>query len=640
VSAFDVRALVGLRRVTSFDVSPCGTWLAVAASEVDPETRAYRSGLWRVPSAGGEAERLVTGLADDSAPCFRPDGSLAFLSDRDPESPDARPDKGARKQVWALVGDELEPLTDEALGVSAFRCAQATSRMVLVVPVLEGVPRDAQRDHEATRKEQGPSALHYRDLPVRFWDHWLPATVPHFVCLDARGRRDLTPEAGPAYRNTSWSLSADGSTLVCTRRRQGRGRLLVSALQVFDLDTGRSTVVRDTDDGTHGDVAVDATGSRIAAVTSRWVEGRKAPEALWVGDRTGQGAVWDDGTERWLRPAAWQGDTLFCTADDAGETAVFAVTAAGRERCSGPGSFRSISERDPAYAIHHQTLRPPEVVHLSRGPVTSLAGEVPPADVTHHQTEVSDGASVAWWRVRPAGAEGPLPTLLWIHGGPISAWGDQWHWRWNALVMAQAGWQVILPNPRGSTGYGQAFVDGIWGNQWGGRCFDDLMELCDELSADAGVDAARMVAMGGSFGGYMTNWIGTQTDRFAALVTHASLFSFGAFYGATDMPAYWGHMLGCRPWGDRADLDRYSPDRHVAAWVTPVLVIHGDKDYRVPIGEALHLFEALRAHEVDAELLVFPDENHWIERPNNIEAWYGAVIDFLDRKVGQGAGAT
>ena len=633
---FDVRDLIALRRVTSFDASPDGTWLAVAAQEHDEERGRYRSSLWRVPRDGSEPQRLLAEGFEASAPCFRSDGSLAFLSDRDPENLDEAPEKGSPSQVWVWRDGTLERLTDEALGVSAFRCARQGDRMVLVVPYVEGVPRDAQRERAKVRKEKGPSVLRYTDLPVRFWDHWVPEAVPHFVVVDASGRHDLTPEAAGAYRNASWDLSADGSTLVSTHQRMGVHRLPVEAVEVFDLARRTSVLLRDEDDLSHGPLCVDATGQRIAVSTTRWHEGRTAPDALWVGSVSGEGMVWDDGERVQLHPSAFDGDTVVCTADIDGDTAVYRVTAPGPDggavRVSGPGSWGSLCARDPRLGVHHGTLHPPEVAHLEDGPITSLAGDVPEATVTHHHTPVSDGAEVAWWLVRPKGAEGPLPTLLWIHGGPIGAWGDQWHWRWNALVMADAGWQVVLPNPRGSTGYGQPFIDGIWGNTWGARCFDDLMDLTDVLEADERVDAQRIVAMGGSFGGYMTNWIGTQTDRFAALITHASLFSFGTFYGTTDLPAFWRHMLGSDPWSDRAAFERYSPDRHIAGWRTPVLVIHGEKDYRVPISEALFLFEALRAHDVDAELLVFPDENHWVLKPPNIEAWYDAVTDFLTRR--------
>ena len=140
-----------------------------------------------------------------------------------------------------------------------------------------------------------------------------------------------------------------------------------------------------------------------------------------------------------------------------------------------------------------------------------------------------------------------------------------------------------------------------------------------------------MAAMGGSFGGYMTNWIGGQTDRFAAIVTHASVYDLRAFYGSTDVPPYFGKHNASTPW--EGEIDKYSPHRFVPRWKTPTLILHGDKDYRVPVTEALALFEGLQAHGVPSELVVFPDENHWILKPRNIRAWYGAVTDFVSRTV-------
>ncbi len=638
---FDVDALVALRRVAAFDVHPDGTWLAVAAGEHDVETGQYRSSLWRVPTDGGEATRLLDGPFADSAPCFRRDGALGLLSNRHPDGSTKRPEKGARLQLWLLDGDTARPVTDAPLGVTAFRFAQHADRLVYVAPVLNSVPVADQRALADDRKKRGPSVVHYRDLPVRHWDTWLTEAAPHLFTADASGADavDLTPDANRAYRDTQFDLSADGRTLAATHAHPGAHRLRVSAVASFDLVGGSTSRLGETPDLDWSSPCLSPDGQRLAATRRQWVVGEHGPHPLWVGDPDGQGAPWHDGIDLWLQPLRWLGsDALLCAADVDGDRALFRVTTDSLERLTGPGSYGPIAPAGGPFAIRHGTVRPPEVVRLDAGAtqVSQLAGVLPQTlaaavTVDVQATAAGDGARVPWRLVRPANATGPLPTLLWIHGGPISQWGDQWHWRWNAMVMAAAGWQVVLPNPRGSTGLGQAHVEGIWGNTWGGRCFDDLMELTDDLEADPRVDATRMVAMGGSFGGYMTNWIGTQTDRYAALVTHASLFSFSMFYGTTDMPAYWALMLGADPWTDREALERYSPDRHVAGWRTPTLVIHGDKDYRVPISEGLYLFEALRRHDVEAELMVFPDENHWVLKPRNIGVWYRSVLDFLHR---------
>ena len=199
--------------------------------------------------------------------------------------------------------------------------------------------------------------------------------------------------------------------------------------------------------------------------------------------------------------------------------------------------------------------------------------------------------------VKPKNAQGRLPTLLWIHGGPIGMTADAWHWRWNPMLAVAQGYAVVQPNPRGSTGFGQQFVQGIWGNVWGDQCYKDLMAVTDAVAARTDVDPNRMMAMGGSFGGYMTNWIGTQTQRFKCLITHACVTTMAQFTGTTDHPAWWYlEMGGEDPYADPDAYDRYAPIRHIKQWKTPALIIHGEKDYRCPIGEGLNLFEALQYH--------------------------------------------
>ena len=217
----------------------------------------------------------------------------------------------------------------------------------------------------------------------------------------------------------------------------------------------------------------------------------------------------------------------------------------------------------------------------------------------------------------------------------MSHWADWWHWRWNAALFAAAGYVVALPNPRGSTGFGQEFVEGIWHNAWGGQCFDDVMAFCDALSDRADVDSSRIGAMGASFGGYMMNWLGGQTDRFSCIVCHAGIFDFRSFYGVTDYPAYWGYQFGCDPHTDPEAHARYSPIDHLPKWRSPTLIIHGEKDYRCTIDQALALFEGLQLHGVPSELVVFPDEGHWITKPRNVVAWLSVCFEYLNKQLSE-----
>jgi dipeptidyl aminopeptidase/acylaminoacyl peptidase len=223
-----------------------------------------------------------------------------------------------------------------------------------------------------------------------------------------------------------------------------------------------------------------------------------------------------------------------------------------------------------------------------------------------------------------ASAATPAPLLLWIHGGPLSSWNG-WHWRWNPWVMAAHGYAVLLPDPALSTGYGRAFVTRGWG-RWGAEPYTDVLALTDAAERLPEIDAARTAAMGGSFGGYLANWVAGHTDRFAAVVTHASLWALDQFVPTTDGPDYWRRELTAQA---RAE---YSPHLHADAIRTPMLVIHGDRDHRVPIGEALRLWSDLTARcsdRVPHKFLYFPDENHWVLRPSHARLWYATVLAFL-----------
>jgi dipeptidyl aminopeptidase/acylaminoacyl peptidase len=367
---------------------------------------------------------------------------------------------------------------------------------------------------------------------------------------------------------------------------------------------------------------------------------------------SGAGAALAPDWDAWPVPQTFTpgGDAVLALADHQGDVPVFRVDVenhavtrlTAREAGGCHDGVRPLPDGSAVVGTRHRLLHPPEpfLCDLREGStprlLASLSGfsEADGAEIARWEpmsARSDDGADVHSFVVLPVRGQGKRPALVCIHGGPVASFHDGWHWRWNPLIPASAGFAVVMPNPRGSTGYGQAFVEGIHNNTWGAACYQDVMAATEAAAARPDVDGARMGAMGGSFGGYMSNWIGVSTDRFRCLITHASLFDLTAFYGTTDYPAYMTFEFGTEPYRDRAAFERYSPARFVSRWKTPTLVIHGERDYRVPIGEALALFEALRAHGVESELLVFPDENHWILKPRNIEVWHQAVLAFAAR---------
>ena len=333
------------------------------------------------------------------------------------------------------------------------------------------------------------------------------------------------------------------------------------------------------------------------------------------------------------------GSALIVTADDGGACPVFRIDVGTGDVVRLTGDMGAYSDLQVSpdgrfvYAIRSAIDAAPAPVRLDAaqagqqpelldGPVDELAL---PGTLTEVHATAEDGTPLHSWLALPEG-DGPHPLLLWVHGGPLGTW-NAWSWRWNPWLLAARGYAVLMPDPGLSTGYGLAMVQRGWG-AWGEQPYDDLMRCTDAALERPDLDADRTAVMGGSFGGYMANWIAGHTDRFRCVVTHASLWDLEQFGPTTDASYYWRREM-------TADVvRRNSPSTHLDGITSPVLVIHGDKDYRVPIGEALRLWFELNERVDDPatsphRFLCFPDENHWILTPQHSAVWYRTVLSFL-----------
>jgi len=239
------------------------------------------------------------------------------------------------------------------------------------------------------------------------------------------------------------------------------------------------------------------------------------------------------------------------------------------------------------------------------------------------------------WFIKPlgwtSGSQKKWPLALLVHGGPEGAWLDSWSYRWNPQLWATRGYAVVAPNPHGSTGFGQAFTDAVQGN-WGGTPYNDIMSSVDYvISTNSWIDSNNLVACGASYGGFMIDWIAGQTNRFKALVTHDGLFDTFSGYFNTDELWFPETEFGGLPWENPAGFTQYSPMNYVKNWVSPMLVIHGGHDYRLPDVNGISVFTACQRRGIPSKLLYFPQENHWVLKDSNGILWYDTVLGWLDQ---------
>jgi dipeptidyl aminopeptidase/acylaminoacyl peptidase len=674
----DLEQYIALPRTSGLALSRDGSRLVTAVATLDAKRTTYMTALWEVDPAGERpARRLTRGAKGESGAAFTPSGDLLFVSAR----PDPEPRDGADTEptpaLWILPADggEARVVADRAAGFAGVRVA-ADAEVVLVRSDVFPRAVDEADDERLrkVRKDKKVGAILHTGYPVRYWDHDLGPATPHLFAASIgaagtptpAGERDprlelrrLTPDPGAALIEQASEISPDGRTVVAgwtvpLARGEQRSRLVA-----IDVATGEPRVLVDDSEADLGSPVVSPDGRWVAYSRETVAAPDRAPRIeLWVVGIDGSeprqlAAGWD----RWPHGVLWAPDSasLLVLADEDGRGPVFRVDleAATVLRVTSDDAVLSDLQISPdgsiLYALRTSYLAPAHPVRIdlaaavaSGTPVAAAAllGPAPlpalPGRLTEIETTADDGSRVRAWLALPdaASASTPAPLLLWIHGGPLGLWNG-WSWRWNPWLLVAQGYAVLLPDPALSTGYGQGFIERGWG-RWGEAPYTDLMAATDAAVARPDIDETRTGAMGGSFGGYMANWVAGHTDRFRAIVTHASLWALDQFGPTTDAAYYWEREKTA----EMALAD--SPHRFVERIVTPMLVVHGDKDYRVPIGEGLRLWyelvsrSGLAADEdgrTPHRFLYFPDENHWVLSPQHAIIWYRVVEAFLAQHV-------
>ncbi len=664
----DIDVYLGLPRCSGLALSPDGTRLVTTVATLNAKRTQYRSALWEIDPTGGEpARRLTRSRKGEASATFTETGDLLFTSAR--PDPDADEDEDTPAALWLLpAGGGDARLIGGRLGGYGKVLARG-GRLLVATPQLTASTDEADDDRRRKeRKDRAVSAILHSGYPVRDWDHDLGPGAVHLMAASASDLaepdagtgpvrldlRDLTPAAS-ANQFDEFDLAADAGFAVAVQTRTTTAGDRRSRLLRIDLGDGATAVLVDHPDADADAPLISPDGTRLLFTRSPLTSPERPAHQelqlldLTTGESRRVAADWD----RWATGQAWLPDStgVVLTADSDGRGPVFLLdlaTDAVTQLTSDDAAFTDPQVSPDGrwvYALRTSHAAPSEAVRIDLDAVRATGAAVPseplrnpapapelPGTLTEISTTVADGSTVRAWLALPAdaGPGHPAPLLLWIHGGPLSSW-NAWSWRWCPWLLVARGYAVLLPDPALSTGYGEAFLARGW-SRWGAEPFTDLMAITDTAVARDDIDASRTAAMGGSFGGYMANWVAGHTDRFRAIVSHASLWSLDQFGPTTDYAYYWAREVG------EAMLRDHSPHDFVDRIRTPMLVVHGDRDYRVPIGEGLRLWWELLSRSqlaLDADgrtphrFLYFPDENHWVLGPQHAAIWYGTVIAFL-----------
>ncbi len=680
-----VTDLFRFKRMSDPQVSPDGTMIAYTVTRVDLEANKTRTNIWVVGTGPEDKPRqLTTATKADRHPRWSPDSKkILFESTRSGEG-----------QLWIidLTGGEARQLTTLSTGAEGGLWSPDGSKVAFVssvYPEFSSKPfaeSDGLNRKKKEEIEKNPvKAKVINKLFYRHWDEWVEDRRQHLFVVSAEGGepRDVTPGDRDANPTSSTFSVGDDFTFAPDSKY-----LLFTAVPVKDEAWS-----------TNYDICrVSVNGSKIETLTkdNSAADGtpRFSPNGNYLVFRRQQKAgfeadLWQlmlvdtDRAGKWtskprsLTPQfdssisdyVWQGNSrVLFTAEIEGQVKLFSLDINDKEgfvyqdrKLKGSKTSNVLglsfgSQGAPtcdregtvcAYTL--ASLSSPPEIHIHK-----LGDD--PAKFTAHRAgneailkeldiprpESVDvpgagGTPVQMWILKPPGftPKKKWPLVFLVHGGPQGAWEDSWSNRWNPEVWAAQGYVVALPNPRGSTGFGQKFTDEISGD-WGGKCFDDLMACLGYLEKQPYIDTTRMAAAGASFGGYMMNWFQGHTDKFKTLITHCGVFNFDSMYATTDEIWFdeWEH--GGPPWKNRDSYEKFSPHRYAANFKTPNLIIHNDLDFRVPMSEGYQLFSTLQRLGVPSKLINFPDEGHWVLKPANSKFWHEQVFDWLKKYVPPG----
>lgn len=648
------------RMVSDPQLSPDGARLLYAVRATDLGANKRMTRTWMAAVSGGAARAFPDDKTVASEARWSPDGTrVAYVS-------------GGQLWIASATGEQARQMTTLTGGASGPVWSPTGDHVAFVSAVYPDCRDDAC--NAAREKAKGDSKVkaHVADqLLMRHWNAYDEGTRSHLFVVNLAGEaRDLIPGApydvppGPFGGSEGYAFSRDGRSLAFTAKDQGKADAWTTDLNLYgvSLEGGAARPVTTANKGADqnpvsspdGKTGYYASQKRAGLEADRW---RLMARDIASGAERELLPTWDRNADSYV--AAPDGKSLLVMAGDQGRDRWFRVALDAQGNAGAPqpvitehnNTQLSIAKNGTVAWIRESASAPPEVWTgtLDASGVSNqrafthendalLAGlTLPPLE--DYWFKGANNVSIHGWVMKPPQYEAgkKFPVLLLIHGGPQGAWLDSWSTRWNYQMFASGGYGLVIINPTGSTGYGQKLTDGV-SKDWGGKVYTDLMKGLDAaLASNKWMDSTHMAAAGGSFGGYMVNWMAGHTNRFKAFVSHAGVFNLEAMNGATEEQWFVEGEFGGPWWDTQAMATQYrkfSPHLFAKNFKTPTLVIHGELDYRVPYTEGLSLFTALQRQGVESRMVVYPDEGHWILKPQNSQFWYKEFHGWLGKYLG------
>jgi dipeptidyl aminopeptidase/acylaminoacyl peptidase len=663
---FTFEGMMALKRVSEPVPSPDGKWVVFAAVDVDLSANTKISHLWIVPAGGGEARRLNQTPNHEERPRFSPDGKRLIWTSKatDPT------------QIWmsnftpesgGLDGTPHQ-VTNISTGADGAIWSPDGKNIVFLSLVYPDVKDDAaNRQHDEELAKSKVKAKIFTKLLYRHWTAYTQFKRSHLFAVSAEAdsslpnsARDLTPgdHDVPPFNlggQDMYEISPDGQELAYTSNIDEVEATSTNNEIFLAPMAGGAPKKISTSPGSDSTPLYSPDGKHIAwrSMARAGYEADKDSLIIYqreLGQMRNATADWD----RSVGSFAWAPDskTVFFTAEDHGESPIWALPLDAKQ----PSEVARLDADDLTFAKDGKSLffsrvsiaAPSEVARLDLSGWKS-GSKVDPAAVTRvnevllSQIDMramesftfkgAENADVQGFLIKPPGFDPSkkYPLKFLIHGGPQGAWGNSWTYRWNAELFAANGYVVVMINFHGSTGYGQKFTDSINGD-WGGKPYVDLMKGLDYVEKTYPfIDKNREAALGASYGGYMANWILGHTDRFKCIVSHDGMFNSESAYGTTEELWFNEWEFKGPPWKNRELYRKWSPHLFADKFKTPTLVVHGQLDFRLDVSEGFQLFTTLQRLKVPSKMLYFPDEGHWVLKPQNSSLWYKTVNDWVDQ---------